>query len=43
VEELSEGFTEILNIIPPEMLLAVFREWMDRFQTCIDCGGEYVE
>jgi hypothetical protein len=39
--ETNQLLTQILH--SSETLLAVFREWMDRFQTCIDCGGEYVE
>jgi hypothetical protein len=43
VEELLEGVIEMLNVIQPETLLAVFHEWMERLQTCIGCGGEYVK
>jgi histone-lysine N-methyltransferase SETMAR len=42
VEELLEDITSILNAIQPETLLAVFHEWMDKLQTCINYGGEYV-
>jgi hypothetical protein len=42
-EELLETVTTILRGIPTETLLATFHQWMDRLQTCIDIGGDYVE
>jgi hypothetical protein len=42
-EELLEAVTTILRGIPTETLLATFDQWMDRLQTCIDIGGDYVE
>ena len=42
-EELLEAVVAILNAIPAETLIGTFHEWMNRLQTCIDTGGEYVE
>jgi histone-lysine N-methyltransferase SETMAR len=42
-EELLEAVTTILRGIPTETLLATFHQWMDRLQTFIDIGGDYVE
>jgi hypothetical protein len=33
----------ILAEIPPETLNAVFLEWMERLQKCVQIDGEYVE
>jgi hypothetical protein len=43
VEGMLEAVTTILRGIPAETLLATFHQWMDRLQTCIDIGGDYVE
>jgi hypothetical protein len=42
-EELLEAVMTILRGIPTATLLATFHQWMDRLQTCIDTGGDYVE
>jgi hypothetical protein len=42
-EELLEAVMTILRGIPIETLSATFHQWMDRLQTCIDIGGDYVE
>jgi hypothetical protein len=43
VEEFLEDVMSILIVIQLEILLPTFHEWMDRFQTCIDEGAEYIE
>jgi hypothetical protein len=42
-ENLSEplvGIQVILRVIPGEILVEVFLEWMKRLQRCIDIDGE---
>jgi hypothetical protein len=40
--ELLVSILIILAEIPRDMLNAVFLEWMDRVQKCIDTNGDYV-
>jgi hypothetical protein len=42
-EELLDGVVRILADIPLETLMAIFHEWLQRLQACIDGDGEYVE
>jgi NADH:ubiquinone oxidoreductase subunit 2 (subunit N) len=43
VEELLDGMINIMTAIQFKTLLTPFHQWMDRFQTCIDGGEEYIE
>jgi hypothetical protein len=40
--ELLARIRVILPEIPPETLNAVFLEWMERLQKCVQVDGEYV-
>jgi histone-lysine N-methyltransferase SETMAR len=42
-DELFQAVEEVIRGIPPEMLAAVFDEWLSRLATCRDSGGEYCE
>jgi hypothetical protein len=43
VKKFFDGVTSIVATIQLDTLLAIFHEWMDRFQACIDDGGDYSE
>jgi hypothetical protein len=43
VEKFFDGVTSIVAAIQLNTLLAIFHEWMDRFQACIDEDGDYSE
>jgi hypothetical protein len=40
--ELFVGIRVILAEMPGDVLNAVFLEWMDRLQNCIETNGHYV-
>jgi hypothetical protein len=42
-EEPLGSVVKIPSGIRGEIFIATFRQWMERLQACIDCGGEYVE
>jgi hypothetical protein len=42
LSELHVRIRVILSEIPQETLDAVFREWIERSQKCIESNGEYV-
>jgi len=42
-EELLISVREILQTVSREMLIGVYREWVNRLRKCIESGGEYVE
>jgi hypothetical protein len=42
-KKLLDGMISIMTAIQTKTLLSIFHQWMNRFQTCIDGDGEYIE